>query len=589
MEKFKTLPFNHQLECLNKFGRKKAFALLAEQGTGKTWIIINNIADLWASSDLNGVLVFAPNGVHYNWVLREIPLHMPDWVRFRAAAWNANPTKADRIAMENLFEETDSSVLRIFVMNMESLQHDRGIEAAKRFATSCSKLMIVGDESSSFKNPKARRTKELMKLKRFSDWRRIMDGTPLPNGPFDLWSQFNFLDEAILGETSFTAFKAEHAEMLERGHPLLENIIGKKLTMPLATRDAINIAIEELLTILAKNGRAELFVAGREVALAFESGNYEFVTELTANLRSSFNPDSKSPAKLRAMQLLANVDQLIADHLLNIQRSGYAPGRIPQIVARGKDKRPKYRNLDKLSAKIAPHSFRVLKKDCLDLPDKIYKTAWFDMTAEQRAVYTKAEKENRLALNGEETAFNKLVAHMKLNQITSGYFLHPDAAEPVRIEGDNPKLTLLRERANAVIEAGSKLIVWARFRVQIADVVKALKEDGRKVVEYHGGVGKSDRVAAIEAFERGEAEVFVGQQQAGGRGLTLIAADNVFYFSNDYALDHRLQSEDRAHRIGQEDKVIYTDFCARDSADMECIETLRSKERTSEIVLGALQ
>jgi SNF2 family DNA or RNA helicase len=492
-DKFKTRPLKHQLECLRRFGRVPAFANLAEQGTGKTWITINNAADLWASGDLNGVLVFAPSGVHYNWVLREIPKHMPDWVRHHTVAWSAAATKADKQAIDALFAETDASKLRIFVMNVEALQNKRGIETARRFAASCSKLMIVLDESGAFKNPKALRTKELFKLKKFSTWRRIMNGTPVSNGPFDAFSQFNFLDESILGTSSFYAFKAEYAEMFNNSHPLVQNVMRKT-----GTRFA------------------------------------------------------------------------------------------PQIVARDARGRPKYRNLDKLSALIAPHSFRVLKKDCIDLPRKIYKFAWFDMEPEQRRIYNKAANENRLALDGEDTPFNKLVAQMKLMQITTGYFLHPDAAEPVRIDCSNPKLQLLRERAAAVIEAGEKLIVWARFRIQIEDVVNALREDGLQVVEYHGGINKSDRQASIEAFERGDAQVFVGQQQAGGRGLTLVAATNVFYFSNTYGLEDRLQSEDRAHRIGQEEEVVYTDFCARNSIDLECIEALRNKEGVAEEILNAI-
>src|SRR6185503_8751184 len=97
------------------------------------------------------------------------------------------------------------------------------------------------------------------------------------------------------------------------------------------------------------------------------------------------------------------------------------------------------RNLDKLNRLIAPHSFRVLKKDCLDLPEKLPpKVLFFDMTAEQRAVYKKAEKECRLVFENQKTPFNKLVAIMKLSQITSGYFIHPASAGPVRIEGGNP-------------------------------------------------------------------------------------------------------------------------------------------------------
>lgn len=585
--KFKTSPLRHQLTCLNRFGRMPAFALAAEQGTGKTWIIINNIAELWASGDVNGVLVFAPNGVHYNWDLIEIPKHMPEWVRYRVAAWSSSATKADRVRIDALFNETDASVVRIFLMNHEALQHKSGIEAAQNFAASCSKLMLVADESSAFKNPKAERTKQLLKLKRFSNWRRIMEGTLVPNGPFDAFSQYLFLDENILGTTSFYSFKNEYAEILQQGHPLLDHISGKKTRMTQAERDALEWNIDELDEAIARNGRADLIACCTGLRDAFATNDYEGVAVKNAELRGLFSPKA-SRAKTAVLQTMAAIDRKIAAHLAEVARSGFAKGRVPQIVERDRDGRPKYKNLDKLSALIAPFTFRVLKRDCLDLPKKVYKMAWFDLTAAQRLIYNKAEKENRLALNGEDTPFNKLVAQMKLMQITTGYYLHPDQEEPVRIDGGNPKLELLCERAKAVVAAGEKLIVWARFRIQIEDVVAALHAAEFRVVEYHGGIAKLARQTAIEDFERGDANVFVGQQQAGGRGITLVAASNVFYFSNDYALDHREQSEDRAHRIGQEREVLYTDFCARNTIDVECIEALRSKKVVSETILNAL-
>ncbi len=584
-DQFKTKPFKHQLDCRNKFGGAKAFALLAEPGIGKTKITIDNAAQLWASGDCNGLLVIAPNGVHHNWVLREIPIHMPDWVRYRMAAWSASPNKKDKRALESLFTGTDSTELRILAMNSEGMQHKRSIDFATKFAASCSKLMIAVDESTDFKNPAAERTKQLMKLKKYSEWRRILNGTPVPNGPFDAFSQFAFLDETILQTTSYYAFKAEYAEIMQEGHPLLDHIMGKKTRMTNAERDSLETRLRELNEMMINNGRQDLINVSSSMLLDFEEKNYSEILQKNEVLRSMFNP-APSKGKMSALFLMGQTDNQIATHLKEVSRANSGRKRIPQIVERDKKGMPRYRNLDKLQALIAPHSFRVLKKDCLDLPDKIYKTVWFDMTTTQQAIYDKAKKENRLALEGEETVFNKLVAQMKLMQITSGYYLHPEATEPVRIEGGNPKLELLVERANAVCESGEKLIVWARYRVQIEDLFKALSKQGLKVVQYHGGISKGNRVSAIEDFERGEANVFIGQQQAGGRGITLVAASNVFYYSNTYALDHRQQSEDRAHRIGQEKNVIYTDFCARDSVDYECIERLRDKELISEIVVG---
>jgi len=491
LSKFKTKPYDHQLECLNLHGDKKAFALLAEMGTGKTWIIINNIAELWARGDLDAVIVFAPNGVHTNWTLIELEKHMPDWVRYRAAAWTASPNKKERAALESLFDSKDSTELRVLTMNWEGLQHKRSIEFAERFCNTSRRLMIVGDEIDAVKNPTALRTKSLMKLKKFSEYRRGMTGTPVDGSPFSLFAPFTFLDETILGTTSYFAFKAEYAEMLQPGNPLLDHIMAKT--------------------------------------------------------RARFTP---------------------------------------QVVATGANGRPKYRNLDKLSRLIAPHSFRVLKKDCLDLPEKIYKTVIFDMTPAQKTIYDRAKDELRLEFEGNETPFNKLAAMTKLSQITSGYYIHPLSETPVRIEGDNPKMDILVDRVQAIIEQGGKVIIWARYRIEIEDIVARLsKLDETKVVQYYGDIKKRDRIEAIESFERGDANVFVGNQQAGGTGITLVAASYVIYFSNNFSMRDRLQSEDRAHRIGQTENVTYINIAAKGTIDEHVIRTLGNKKDVADEIV----
>lgn len=503
-QRFKTKPYDHQLRYLNEHGRREYSALLAEMGTGKSFCIINNIADLWSTHDVDGVLVFAPNGVHFNWTLQEIPKHMPDWVRMRAAHWSSSATKKEKVAIDGLFSSSDSTELRILTMNAEALATKRAYDFAEKFCMSCRRLMIVVDESDMFKNPSAERTKRLMKLKKYSAYRRIMTGTAITNSPFDAFSQFMFLDETILRTTSYFSFKAEYAEMLHENHPLL-------------------------VRIMEKQGKVKKDANGKKIIT----------------------------------------------------------GRAPQIMAKNADGQPAYRNIDKLSRLIAPHSFRVLKKDCLDLPEKIYKTAYYEMTKEQKSVYEKAREEGRLALNGEDTPFNRLAIMMKLAQITSGYYLHPEAEEPVRIEGGNPRLDLLKERVlSSVQEHGKKVIVWARFRVQIEDIVSALRGEGVEVVEYHGGIGKECRLEAIENFTNGGAQVFVGNQQAGGVGITLVESSVVVYFSQDFSLRNRLQSEDRAHRIGQKEDVLYLDLIAKDSVDEQIVTALVAKKNVADAVLN---
>ena len=511
LTRYKTTPFKHQLDCLNRFGRKKAFALNSEMGTGKTFIVVNNIADLWEAGEVDAVLVFAPNGVHTNWTNLELPKHMPDWVNWRSAAWDSNAGVTKQRIFDQIFETKDPKQLRIMTMNWEGLQHKRSFEAAMRFCCSAKRLMIVGDESQHIKNPTSARTKNLFKLRNLSEWRRTMSGTPISQGPFDAFSQYSFLSPRILGTTSYYSFKAEYAEMQPKTLVHI-NKAGVKTTYP-------------------------------------------------------------NPLIKKVMERAGN-------------------NRVPQIVERDDDGLPKYKNLEKLQRLIEPHTFRVLKSECLDLPKKIYKSAFFQLTTAQQKAYDKARDECRLVYENEETPFTKLTAVTKLAQITSGYFLHPDADEPVRIPGDNPKLELLVDRVRSIIDQGSKVIVWARYHVEIADIVAALNkanapgEKPIKVVQYHGKVKTDDREIAKNSFQEGEANVFVGQQQAGGTGITLTAASYVIYYSNTFSLTDRLQSEDRAHRIGQTEDVVYLNLLAENTIDVNILNCLTNKKDVADIING---
>lgn len=490
---FKTTPYKHQLDYLTRFGGRTACALLAEMGTGKSWMAINDFAQLAREGNCDRVLILAPNGVHRNWSLIELPKHMPDDIRWHELSWSPKKSKSFTNAKAEFIKKRPG-VLSVLTMNWEALQHNSGFEYAKQFVEGGENVMIVCDESDAIKNPTALRTKNLMALKPYSRYRRIMSGTPIASSPFDLFSQFRFLNTTILG-TSYYSFKAAFAQMANDNSWVVKSV-----------RDKIE----------AKTGK---------------------------------------PSKQK-IQIVEKIDG-----------------------------QPAYKNLDRLAAMIEPHSFRVRKKDCLDLPDKIYSTTVVQMTSEQQAAYDKAKDELRLIYEHEETPINKLAALSKLAQITSGYYLHPMAEEPVRIPGDNPKLEALVERVTAAVAGGEQVIVWARYTVQADDVYQALTKAGLRCGVYNGQTSSDDRVQLIDDFQANNVDVLVGNQQAGGTGITLTAATLVVYFSNDFSLRNRLQSEDRAHRIGQTKSVLYLDLVAEGTIDEAVVRALQHKTSVAKVVL----
>lgn len=469
---YKSQPYAHQHEVFLRSRDQEFFALLMEQGTGKSKPAIDTAAYLFGQGQIIGMLVIAPNGVHRNWVVNEIPAHLPDYIAHKAVFYQSRMKQAQKKAFDALFQQ--GPFLRILTMNVEAFSSSRGYETALEFL-SCFPSLLVLDESSRIKTPGATRTKNIMKLRKQAKFRRILSGTMITNSPMDAFTQLNFLDDSILGYNSFYSFRNHFAE----------------------TKKQMNHR------------------TGREY------------TEITG-----------------------------------------------------------YKNLDELQRMIRKHSFRVLKKDCLDLPEKVYSRQYVELSEQQRKLYNELRKELMVEFQGETLSVTlALTKLLRLQQIVGGFYTSDDG-RIIKIDQEIPRMSALMEH---IEDAPGKHIIWARFKPEIAEIVRLLKESygEQAVVEYHGTVEQDDRQRAVESFQEDDrVKFFVGQARSGGIGLTLTVANYMEYYSNDYSLELRLQSEDRAHRIGQKNKVLYTDFEAIDTLDAKIIDALRCKKSVADLVNG---
>ena len=497
--RFSTAPYAHQLRCLEQFGDSKYFALLAEMGTGKTWIIINNYAYLLAKGDVRNMLVVAPNGVQWNWVKNELPAHLPAALSKKVlwAGFSGNMLKRERDALDALLS-TAAAAPSVLCVNWNALSYDRGVEVIRTFLAADESVMVVLDESDFCKNPATKVTKTVLDvLAPAAKYRRIMTGTPIVNSPFDAWSQFNFLSPAILNSPSYVAFKRRHGVFLPVTHPLVRAVQGHSRGAPLI------------------------------------------------------------PAK---------------------DSAGHAI----------------YKNLDKLTAAIEPVSFRVLKADCLDLPPKVYTSVYVDLTPTQKKVYNIALKQNLVLLKNDAIPVtNKVAILSHLHQLTGNHYapslLSTSSAAAPRpgslVDTErNPKLERALEIIGDVVGRGGSIIVWARYRAEIGDLVEACTKAGFSAVSYYGDTSPAARLEAVTAFENGAAKVFIANPASAGTGLTLVAASTVLYYSNSFSLHDRLQSEDRAHRIGQKRSVTYIDLIARDTIDERVVDVLKNKRDVASLI-----
>ena len=453
---FETKPFEHQRRAFYMSRDKDNFALLMEQGTGKTKIIIDNAAYLYAKSKITALVIIAPNGVHRNWLRNEIPFHLPEWCPRKTIYYSASMKKKDMEEWAGVQKSSDS--LKVFSFNVEGFVSKKAQNLISKIMISENVLLVV-DESSRIKRPGAKRTKFITQIGKQAKYRRILTGTPVTKGPEDVYSQFKFLDPYILGYESFYSFRARYCVM----------------------------------------------------------GGFEN----------------------------------------------------RQIIA--------YNNIDELTKNIEGHSYRVLKKDCLDLPDKIYQRAYVELSEAQRRLYN-TMKDDWVADHQEDTieAPEAITRLLRLQQITCGWF---PSETPVPIDEKNPRLELLKELLSDI---DGKVIIWARFRADL----KAIEDElGKLAVAYHGGVSNDARANAVDSFQNDpKIKYFVGQPQSGGIGLTLTAASYAIYYSNSFDLEVRLQSEDRCHRIGTTNNVTYIDIEANKTIDKKIIKALRDKKSLADMV-----
>ena len=469
---FKTRPYDHQRKALEDSWAAEYYALFMEMGTGKSKVAIDNIAVLYEAGKIDAAMIVAPKGVYDNWAKGEIETHFPDRIEKNVMLWRAGKSKRyDTNLVDFITEKFDG--VKMFVINVEAFSSQKGLDAAKAFLFQNPRNMMIIDESTTIKNRKALRTKNLVALRERALYRRILTGSPITKSPMDLFSQCDFLKDRALGFNSYFAFQARYAQVQRRtmGHRSFQQIVG-------------------------------------------------------------------------------------------------------------------YQRLEELTNKLDQFSNRVLKEECLDLPDKVYVKRVVPLTNEQTNVYNQMKLLALAQMDSGElaTTASVLTQIMRLQQICCG-FLQPDEGDMREIKSNR-----LDELINLSEEVQGKAIIWATYTHDIQRIADALR--GRfgpeAVATYYGGTPQEERQEIVQRFQNRSDPLrfFVGQPKTGGYGITLTAANTVIYYSNSYDLEIRLQSEDRAHRIGQANKVTYIDLVAPNTIDEKILTALRAKIDIASQVLG---
>lgn len=245
-----------------------------------------------------------------------------------------------------------------------------------------------------------------------------------------------------------------------------------------------------------------------------------------------------------------------------------------------------YKNLNELHSLIDRYCFVCKKDDVVDLPPKNKTVRYLDLLKEQKDVLTHFKRTRNIDLPG-KTEKSGLVQALSmcgiLQQINAGYYVTDDKIKtPIFDPKKDPKI-------NEIIDIldgrsfDSGVVIFAKYIYEIQNIYNQLREKYRCEV-FYGDTDMDKRGQIVADFESGKIDILIVNPRVGGTGIELIRADLMIYYSNSFSYVDRIQSEDRAHRIGQNKVVTYIDLIYKGTIDEKILRALESKKSLSELL-----
>lgn len=534
--------FEHQKLARNKFKDLDEIALFFEMGCGKSVTSLSIMIDKYKQGKIDSLLIVAPNDVHKQWF---DDLCNEDALLSKILEQEHVPCTGQivggRGGQKQFYDFEDDGKLHIVCVNIDTFSQPHKWEVIVDWVNK-NKTAIIIDEATSIKNPNSKRSQRM--LYEFNDVmkkrntvlfsgkkpntsvRCVLTGTPVSNGPMDLWSIMEFIKPNYFGRNYYSFM----------------NYYGMHTKLQLDTGQQISV----LLTEKTWHG-----IKGcKDYSEAFNTFGCSEDTYMTVMHQDHYIGPYKHADELKQLLEPVAVFAKLTD-CVDMPPVHYITKEIPLSDAQ--------------------------------------KACYADMKHDLLATYDDnvATAKNKLVvtLRLQQIASGFIMGHKEVDpedldlpcwsdaEAVDEYDVTPD--EVIWLGDTNPKLEQLKRD---VAELDKPLLILTRFSAEAAKIYDMLKNDYSCML-FTGW----KTTGSIEKFKAGEFQVMVANTTKIARGFNLQIAHTTIYYSNTFSMELRQQSEFRTFRMGQKYPCTYIDYVSCE-VDKTIAEALRLKKGLLEYI-----
>lgn len=521
------VPFGHQTEAIERYRDSDEVALFFEMGCGKSFTTLQIAQEKFRKGEIKGMLVVAPNDVHRQWFDELVNGVDKDhdgilWqelqVDFEAQCVGG------RGGQKELYPFQTEDLFKFVSVNVDTFSQPHKWEQIVEWANSDSYMLVI-DEATVIKNVTSKRSQRL--LYSFNDIKKrgktivssvkkhpvraVLTGTPVTNGPIDLWAIMEFVRPNYFGRNyySFRAYFGMFTKLV------VETIHGDREVDVLLTEntwkgihDCANYDVARILFGCSEDTYMTVKHQDRFV------GPYKHADELKGLLEpvASFK-------KLTDCVSMPSVNYIV-------------------------------RKVDMSPAQAAAY-------------DNMRKS----MLARYAGYQTTASSKLTVSVRLQQISSGFIMGR-KHADMDEEMFVSEDVADEKDLEPDdvvwlgdsNPKLdALMRD----VAECAKPLIIMTRYSAEAAKIFELCEKAGYKTGLFTGW----KVVGGVDAFKDGELDVLVANSFKVSRGFNLQVAHTTLFYSNTFSMETRQQAEFRTFRMGQKHPCLYIDYSCSDVDD----------------------